>query len=342
MWPIEIDTVFTTADKDVFPVLRTVESTVKSGKPEAVSLYPIDWGVTWTARQGINGNGFANLIRAQKLIDNNAGDALLLKSRKTIVRGSGLGETESTAVINGNIITLGIGTYTSGLARIGTDGSVNFKLEYIPFNLTGEGTNPWTALDTRSVFDLSGNKEPVWILRNGVNDLGQDANTDFNNLGKPGYGNVNGNGAVSFTIKPGDPGTPEKPNPNGEYLLIKNGVFVGPPDSTTPDIKFTTVGYANEAEAYYAVVPQGNNAPPYSAYKRLDAVTVGDHQKTITLPGPGTDNYDVYVVIVKGGAVSNPVIINTTEGGQDVDWIWGEENDEGDVDIDWIWGESNP
>jgi hypothetical protein len=336
MWPLVVDTVFTTTDSDVPPALRTAEATVNSGKPETVSLLPVDWGVTWTARQGTSGNGFVNLIQAQKVIDKNAGDALLLKSQKTIARGSGLTDTESTAAVNGNTINLGIGSYTSGLKRVGTGGSANFRLEYIPFNLTGGNTNPWVAFDVQSVFDLSGNKEPVWIIRNGVNDLGQDANTDFENLGKPGQEKVNGNGAVSFTIKAGSPGTPEKPNPDGEYLLIKDGVFMGPPDITTPDIKFTTAGYANEAEAYYAVVPQKTNAPSYSDYNRLDAVTAGNHRKTITLPGPGTNGYDIYVVIMKSGAVSEPVIINTLAD-IDVDWIWGEPED-GDVDVDWIWG----
>jgi hypothetical protein len=51
--------------------------------------------------------------------------------------------------------------YTSGIARIETEGSVTFKLTYVPFNLRGSGgTNPWTKFNNKSVFNLSGNGEP--------------------------------------------------------------------------------------------------------------------------------------------------------------------------------------
>jgi hypothetical protein len=33
----------------------------------------------------------------------------------------------------------------------------------------------------------------------------------------------------------------------------------------------------------------------------------------------------VYVIVFKDGEVSDPLIINTAEGGEDVDWIWGDE-----------------
>jgi hypothetical protein len=134
-------------------------------------------------------------------------------SKKTVVNG-----TESAPynpAQTGNVITLNIGTYTSGIAKIDTTGSVNFKLEYVPFNL---GAGAWSGIGAGdTAFDLSA-EGPVWILRNGVNDAAQDASTDFNKLGKAGYAGANGNGAAAFTIAAGDPGTSTTPNANGEFL----------------------------------------------------------------------------------------------------------------------------
>jgi hypothetical protein len=40
---------------------------------------------------------------------------------------------------------------------------------------------------------------------------------------------------------------------------------------------------------------------------------------------------------MKGGKVSNRIVINTSAANIDVDWIWG-DNEEGDTNIDWGWG----
>ncbi|MDR0386403.1 MAG: right-handed parallel beta-helix repeat-containing protein [Treponema sp.] len=323
MWPLVIDTVFTTADGNISPKSRTVEPAVKNGKPETVNLLPSEWKVTWTAKRGGTGNGFAELIKAQKIPNSSAGDVLLLKSKPlTIVReGTGKG-TWNDANLDGNVISQSIAKYTSGFGRIGKKGSVNFKLEYVPFNLQAAKTNPWTLYNSESVFDLSGNKEPVWIIRNGVNDLAQDKNTDFTKLGKDKT--MNGNGAVSFVIAVEGPKDPQ--NPQGGDLIIKDGVFKGPANSTTPDIAFTTAGYTGTGEVFYAVVNTGAAAPEYAAYtKTVGAVEAGRHQKQVTLPGIRAEGYDIYVLVYKGGKVSAPVVINTIQGGGEIDWIWGDE-----------------
>ncbi|MDR2741224.1 MAG: glycoside hydrolase [Treponema sp.] len=341
MWPIVVDTVFTTSNTGVPTASRTAEPEVNAGKPEAVSLLPVDWGVTWTVKKGISGNGFADLVKAQKVTDAAAGNNLKVKSKQTIVKGTGLSESApvTSNTETENIITLGsIGQYTSGITRIGTEGSVAFKLEYVPFNLTTAGT--WTAYDSKSKFDLSGNKAPVWIIRNGVNDLAQNNNTDFNNFGKAGYASANGNGAAAFKIAAKEPADPK--NPQAGDLVIRDGKFKGldKTNSTKANIEFITGGYTGTAEVYYTVVDAEASAPKYSGYTWLDSVGATvipvlpalpvPHGAEITLPG-STDagyqadgNYDVYVILFKDGTVSAPIKINTGSGNGEVGYEWGQ------------------
>jgi hypothetical protein len=149
-------------------------------------------------KQGSSGDGFTDLVKAQKIPAPGSGDALLVKSKKAVIRGAGFtGDADKDVALNGNVITLpSIGEYTSGFSRIGKGGSVNVKLEYVPFNIQAGGTNPWAAFNGKSAFDLTGSKEPVWMIRNGVNDQEQDENTDFETAWN---GVVNGNGAVRFS-----------------------------------------------------------------------------------------------------------------------------------------------
>ncbi|MDR2743060.1 MAG: hypothetical protein LBB98_13030, partial [Treponema sp.] len=347
MWPIVVDTVFTTTDPEIPPALQTAGSVVDNGKPGTVSLFPVGWGITWTVKKGTSGNGFEYLVRAQKVLKNDAGDELLVKSKKPIVRGDGLNPSEP--VVNdtsiGNVITLDISAYTSGIQRLGTAGSANFNLEYIPFNLT-DGAK-WTPFKDNSEFDLDGNS-PVWIIRNGINNEAQNYATDFTGFGKNAF--ANGNGAVSFEIGA------EEPDPNHPKIgdpAIKNGKYEGPAGSLTPAIGFTTEGYTGTAGVYYAVVDAGASKPAYTAYTgNLGFLPAGTYTgKPITLPISGETgyqadgDYDVYVVVLKGGKVSKPVKINTTKGGEDIDYIWGDvpylklyvrsngnNNDEGDKD----------
>jgi hypothetical protein len=319
MWPIVVDTKFTTSDADVFPIAkRTAEPAVGA----ALNLLPVEWGVKWTLRKGASGNGLADLIAAQKIPNPSAGDNILLKSKKTILRGDGLPNAEApypNAITNE--ITLAVGAYASGITRIGKGGSTNFELEYIPYNQTAG----WAAFNDDSVFNLSPGNTPVWIIRNGINSLPQDASTNFNNLGN---GTANGNGAISFAIEEvsGGGGGGGGGGPTGsEYLLIRDGAFIGPADSMTPAIRFTTEGYTGDAVVYYAVVDGGAQAPGFSDYtKTLGPVVAATHQKTINLDQASHD-YDVYVLIMKGGEVSDAIKINTAAGEGGVGWNWGDE-----------------
>jgi hypothetical protein len=180
----------------------------------------------------------------------------------------------------------------------------------------------WSGYDEQSAFDLNGGG-PVWIIRNGVNDLAQNNKTDFNSfhhLGTVITEDANGNGAVCFGIAP---------KTSGE-LTVSEGKFDGPVDSTTLGITFTTDGYEDEAEVYYAVVPhdeENPGVPGYSDYTLLDTVTEGEWSEEISLPEDqeAGGNYDIYVLVYKEGEVSAPIIINTLEGKEDVDWYWGDE-----------------
>ncbi|MDR2740675.1 MAG: hypothetical protein LBB98_00750 [Treponema sp.] len=306
MWPMVVDTTFVSEK-------QTVEPVVNAGQPKAATLHPVDWNVKWTIRRGLTGNGLTDLVLAQKKIPNSATeDALLFNSKPQILVRAGTDEkwinVGSSNALTENVITGSIGTYTSGFQRIGTKGSVNFKLEYIPFHLTGGESNPWAAFDKKSAFDLK-KGGPVWIIRNGVNDESQNDNTNFNsfhNIAAPpaaGTPNPNGNGAVRYGIAVRTPA-------DGSQLKVQNGAFVGPWSSTTPEITFTTSGYTGDADVYYAVVETGKNPPDYSGYTLQKPVGPGKQKETITVP-KAHDNYDVYVIIYKDGEVSNPVIIST-------------------------------
>jgi hypothetical protein len=308
MWPLVTDTVFTTENSDVPPAQRTAEPVISGGKPGTASLLPVEWGITWTVKRGPGGNGFTDLVRAQKMIAaNGQGDDLLLKSGKGILRGEGFtGDAEKSISVNENRVTLGIHDYTAGIRRIGKGGSANFALEYIPFNLTSGKGNPWAAYDGESVFDLSGTKTPVWIIRNGLNGKEQDGGTDF---GKAGTAEGNGNGAVRFVTAAGSAG-------DGE-LLIKDEKFLRLAGSSA-EIKFKTEGYSGDADTYYAVVPGGAAAPEYSRYTgSFGGLAPATYERAVTLPSPGDanyredNNYDIYVILMKGGKVGSPVKINT-------------------------------
>jgi hypothetical protein len=129
MWPVVVDTVFTAGGLTLQPV-------VTDGRPGKAALHPVDWSVTWTIKRGTSGNGLTDLVAAQNIAPNNAEETLHLKKRQTLVRdGTGTDDEEiwDPADLSGNVITQPIGTYTSGFGRIGKEGAVNFKLEYIPF-----------------------------------------------------------------------------------------------------------------------------------------------------------------------------------------------------------------
>jgi hypothetical protein len=332
MWPLVVDTEFTTTDTEIATGERTAAPVLTDGKPAEFKLFPVDWKVTWKVLKGTGGDGFSNLVAAQKVINPGAGDTLVLKSKNTIIRGAGLSDANTAPTITGSTITLNsIETYTAGITRLGTTGSVNFKLEYIPFNLTTSGA--WKTYNSKSAFVLDGDdKQPVWIIRNGLNDLVSNAQTNFIT---PLTSGNNGNGAVAFTIAADAPVDPTDPQ-SGDLIITAQGITGIP--SYMPIIQFTTSGYTDDAQIRYAIVavPQGETTttpPSYQEYTKIlksesfdgetvsytnvPSVSAGSYDNLhITLPVSG-GNYDVYVRLLKGGKVSNYIKINTVTG-----WIW--------------------
>jgi hypothetical protein len=76
------------------------------------------------------------------------------------------------------------------------EGSVNFNLEYVPFNVTTP--KAWEKRDKDSNFTLDGKTGlPVWIIRNGLNEEAQDEKTAFDAR----LEGSNGNGAAAFKVK---------------------------------------------------------------------------------------------------------------------------------------------
>jgi hypothetical protein len=305
MSPIVVDTKFTEHTSGA-PVV------VQPQVPQAVSLPQVkEWDVTWTIQRGTGGeSGLSNLLAAQKSMPNHGGDtSLVFKSLNTLVRqGAENWTSASLKGDKGNVITQSLNGYTSAL---GSSGSVNFKLAYIPFGLAwpeGVVNNPWAGYNLISAFNLEGGA-PEWIIRNGINDAAQTAATSFAD-GK------NGNGAVLFTTAPKTPS-------QGSTLELKNGSFVGPNTVTEPYINFTTAGYDGTGQVYYAVVAQNVLAPAFSDYTLMNggSVTQGDHTKTVTIPAVGSI-YDVYLILFKEGEVSNGLRISTEGGDVSIVMPW--------------------
>jgi hypothetical protein len=105
-------------------------------------------------------------------------------------------------------------------------------------------------------------------------------------------------------------------------LRIKDGEFKGAVAPNKGTIAFTTAEYSGTGNVYYAVVTANAPALGYSAYTLLDTLIANRHGKTVQLPGPASNNYDMYVLVMKGGEISVPIVINTTSGGQSGGWLW--------------------
>jgi hypothetical protein len=285
VWPIYVDTVFTAAGN------LSAGPAVTAGRPEAVSLVPAAWTANWKILRGASGtaSGLGDLVTAQQAAGT-PGDSLVARTLKAVVQADGYGETISFPAFAGNTVTLPLADYTS-LSQAGKGGSVNFALFFAPFNLVAG----WAGHDDASVFDLSA-APPVWVIRNGINDLAQDDKTDFENFGNVPVETANGNGAVRFTVAPPQSAV------EGE-LLVSEGFYL----ESSVTFTFTTSGYTGTAQAWYAAVPAegGNGAPGYEAYTLLGEVPAGTHKKAVTLPE--TDGgCDVYMFLFKDGKAGAP------------------------------------
>jgi hypothetical protein len=345
MWPLVVDTKFT----------ATGTAMIEGGIGRAAELLPgFDWNVRWNIRRNTAGaNGLEYLLAAQRAVYPNSTE-LSVGGKKFIRDGVEIPIPGSTSVQD---LLLNLGQYE--VSDIGVSHWANFYMEYIPYNLANAAT--WREYDDESIFDFAGGA-PVWIIRNGLNNVRQDENTTFDSslLGRmTGSTRYNGNGAVVSTAKEekgftdtdpednvpdgteddDDDGFPDDLGDADEHdLIIYNGKFLGPETSANPAISFKTAGYDGTAKVYYGIVEAGGeynagNPLPYSeftqAFTELYAAG-GPHTATVTLPDANTE-YDIWLVFLKDGKMSNRIAINTVMDEIPVDWIWGPDGNKGGV-----------
>jgi hypothetical protein len=314
MVPVVVDTEFITGDTDVPAGYRNIPP-IRGGK---ATLVPVDWNVKWTIQNEHNDSGLTRpLLRAQAGLGG-SNTALAVRSKKIVKNagsaGSSVDEVSGGSVGTDGSITGSIKDLTAGVGKIGMEGWVNVNVEYVPFNLS----DGWIGYNEISNFDLSGGKVPGWIIRNGINDAGQDGSTDFGNFGGSGK---NGNGAVVFGVAAAPAGT-GYPAPE-----LTDVSFFGPSSTQTPYIEFKAGGYTTgTADLYYAVTNQGTDAiPPAAWIKYGNAISPNDAIQSMQAVLPGdyaTKDYDVSLVLLKGGAVSDTVTVNTKTGGVTVGVTW--------------------
>ncbi|MDR2177442.1 MAG: hypothetical protein LBP20_05305, partial [Treponema sp.] len=111
------------------------------------------------------------------------------------------------------------------------------------------------------------------------------------NFGNKPVTEANGNGALRFAVA--EPSSAA----SGELLVSKGSLAAS-------SLTFTTAGYTGTAQAWYAAVPSGAAEPGYAAYTPLGDIAPGTHTNEVTLPG--TNGYDVYVVLLKDGKAGAP------------------------------------
>jgi hypothetical protein len=229
LYPLVVDTKFTTIDN-----ARTVK-TVKNGKGV---LTQGTWKLVWEITRGTSGtNGFTDLFVAQKT-------SPLFKD--TFAQVGGSRQTTGITLI-GNTFTL-----DAGFLAKGAKGYANFNLSYVPFSLnTADQWNGFSCLNKKDGF-------PEWIIRNGVNDLAQDADTDFTTAVK-WDGTKNGNGAVGFTV------------------VAPNGGLPGNGDNTIIDEEnlLDVLGVSTVADAIEELHQRLNNVPNEGGTPYLDSLKLG-------------------------------------------------------------------
>jgi hypothetical protein len=341
MWPLVIDTVF----------VPLSGSEVPSVAGQAVDLLQTEtWKVKWDIRKKNDSGDGLEILRAAS----GGGSNLPVIAKKLIVDGTA---QPTDATETSNAFEYSLPAYT-GLTDIGIIHSVNFNLEYVPFNKTTAAD--WTKYNEKSLFNLA--SAPVWIIRNGLNDATQNDKTDFDKAVKSGdgynYKQFNGNGGVAGKVKeklgftdnnndnfpddtgdddndgyPDDPGTAPETD-----LILYGGKFEGLSGAAEASgaqgikISFSTRGYDGSAQVFYAIKKTGDytaiNPLPYSMFngQPLGDYARGKHTGVgVTLPD--TDHYyDVWLVFMKDKKVSNRIAIHTGSGSPDFGWIWGPDS----------------
>jgi hypothetical protein len=292
MWPIVVDTEFTT-DNDSLPT--AVSSPVPAAVNTEASLFlpgGVDWAVKWEVLKRLDGkSSLTDLILAQNVINGGLSDTeVVFKSKTILVNGSAVSSASDSTT--GDVITQSIMECTKEWKTIEDTGYAAFKLDYRPFNLDLEGNSNW--VDSPNT-EKGTAKAPVWIIRNGVNDAAQDGNTDFAADWWDNPATKNGNGAVRFTVPEQD-----------ENLEFTKKPKWG--SKTDLSVTFTIKGNGEKVDVYYATgpTPETGEEPVYPAYYDFKLLGTGtytagtDYEVDITTEMMGS-NGELYLLLVKDG-----------------------------------------
>jgi hypothetical protein len=278
-------------------------SPLVAGKPiEGTSgittLFPGTWGIIWTIPFGDNvetepRGSLEHLFRAQQALGSTV-PKVVFKSVNSYVNG--VAQSNSVGFDGEQTITQTIGSFTFADAYAGTIKDANFRLEYIPFGLdvastwSGHISSYWTSL---------GYATPRWMIRNGLNNTSQNAQTDFGQFDISGPigsqptkegGTVNGNGSIRYKAVVAT----DADNLKISGLIDTNNV-----------IHFTGTEYTGLAEVYYAT---GVNSPALSAYTLLLS-SVAPNTPYLK-DNPADSDAAVWVILHKEGKIGTPIKLN--------------------------------
>jgi hypothetical protein len=313
-----------------------VAGTPIEGTSGITTLFPGTWGIIWTIPFGTDPRGgLEHLFQAQQAVGPTA-TKLVFKSVNSYVNA--VAQSGSVGFDGAQTITQTIGSFTFADVSAGTIKDANFRLEYVPFGLdvadfwSGHISSYWTFL---------GYGTPRWMIRNGLNNASQNAQTDFalfdisgligTQPTKDGV-TVNGNGSIRY--KP-----VVETDSNSDNLKISGSI------DAENVIHFKGTGYTGLAEVYYAT---GVDSPPpvLSAYTILQSSVVPgtDYDKN----NPVGSDATVWVILHKEGKIGTPIKLRRempptvgyedeepddsgTDGGGDDD----DEDESGNGQLDW-------
>jgi hypothetical protein len=263
MHPLTITTSFTAPGAD--PV------TAGRGKPVEASLPAGDWTAHWDIAQ----TGLCQLLYAQGLSKDSADVDKIFPpaGRKGLLRP---GRDSAQVLVFSGVEVSGIMRVSANIREHTQTLTPTEKPRYVNFNLT------YKPLAKGEVSGAPGPAAPLraalgpWIIRNGINDLPQDENTDFSAGADWRTGARNGNGAAAFTVA-----HPHEPLPPLEPLSLKAARVY---DDASGDY----------IEVTWEVDP-ADPAQDYKVYLSTDAVEPEQPVQTVHKGGAGHGTYTAHI-----------------------------------------------
>jgi hypothetical protein len=319
MFPLIVDTAFTTTNPVVTDKgFAERQPPVASYRPGEVVLLPVDWTVRWI----LSGTGLINLLKAQEDASGSGISLEAIASSGTITR-----DTDSSLPVSSPVTAIGGKTKTTitaslgssvlgktGIELIGTEASVNFRLDYVPLGSAYNDLDKWP--DTGAI--------PKWVIRNGINDEPQNADTVFDTISVWDGTTSNGNGAVRFSIAGvtnGDSEDPHFPNyAEGETLAFSDEKYKG-----NSVISFNTEGYEDSATVRY-VRTSSSEEPDLSEFTNI----LGDYESgggpyEETIDPPLEEEY-LWLVLEKDWMFSEVVSFNIVATDIELDFTQDDPN----------------